>query len=86
MDTPSVPANFVPATSGEVIDLGRGVTCRIMEDGTRTGLPKFFPVVYLCFLNNPSFFVADNRIAAVEFVIPAESQGPPPHWHEMVRL
>lgn len=37
MATASIPANFVPAKEGEIINLGRGVTCRIMEDGSRTG-------------------------------------------------
>ena len=37
MATASIPANFVPAKEGEIINLGRGVTCRILEDGSRTG-------------------------------------------------
>nr|OQO17890.1 hypothetical protein B0A51_16144 [Rachicladosporium sp. CCFEE 5018] len=32
---PSVPLNFVPAKSGEIIKLGQ-ITCRILEDGSRT--------------------------------------------------
>ena len=33
---PSVPVNFVPAKAGEIIKLG-AITCRVMEDGSRTG-------------------------------------------------
>ncbi|KAF2726064.1 hypothetical protein K431DRAFT_280095 [Polychaeton citri CBS 116435] len=32
---PDVPINFVPATSGEVLNLGM-IKCRVMEDGSRT--------------------------------------------------
>ncbi|KAL5116104.1 hypothetical protein ACEQ8H_006000 [Pleosporales sp. CAS-2024a] len=35
MEMPRRPINFVPATSGEVLQLGP-ITCRIMEDGSRT--------------------------------------------------
>lgn len=34
---PEVPINFVPAQAGEVIKLGP-LTCRILEDGSKTGL------------------------------------------------
>jgi hypothetical protein len=37
LQMPRVPINFVPATSGEILKLGH-ITCRIMEDGSRTGL------------------------------------------------
>jgi hypothetical protein len=33
---PEVPVNFVPATAGEIIKLGP-ITCRVLEDGSRTG-------------------------------------------------
>ncbi|KAJ9499273.1 hypothetical protein H2202_005430 [Exophiala xenobiotica] len=35
METPTVPINFVPATSGETFKVGT-ITIRIMEDGSRT--------------------------------------------------
>ncbi|USP74728.1 hypothetical protein yc1106_02002 [Curvularia clavata] len=35
MKMPRRPINFVPATSGEILKLGH-ITCRIMEDGSRT--------------------------------------------------
>ncbi|EOA85430.1 hypothetical protein ACJQWK_07041 [Exserohilum turcicum] len=35
MKMPRRPINFVPATSGEMLKLGH-ITCRIMEDGSRT--------------------------------------------------
>ena len=33
---PNVPVNFVPAQAGEIIKLGP-ITCRVLEDGSRTG-------------------------------------------------
>lgn len=36
---PTVPVNFVPAKGGEVISLG-GITLRVMEDGSRTGIGR----------------------------------------------
>ncbi|KAK5227232.1 hypothetical protein LTR72_003222 [Exophiala xenobiotica] len=38
METPTVPINFVPATSGETFKVGT-ITIRIMEDGSRTEPP-----------------------------------------------
>jgi len=35
MAMPTRPINFVPAKSGEILKLGH-ITCRIMEDGSRT--------------------------------------------------
>ena len=35
MTTPNRPINFVSAKSGEILKLGH-ITCRIMEDGSRT--------------------------------------------------
>ncbi|OCK84256.1 hypothetical protein K432DRAFT_414121 [Lepidopterella palustris CBS 459.81] len=35
MGMPNVPINFVPAKAGEILKLGH-ITCRIMEDGSRT--------------------------------------------------
>lgn len=37
MAMPRRPINFVPAKSGEILKLGH-LTCRIMEDGSRTGV------------------------------------------------
>lgn len=34
---PELDINFVPAKAGEVIRLGP-LTCRIMEDGSKTGI------------------------------------------------
>lgn len=34
---PNRPLNFVPAKTGETIYLGQ-ITCRILEDGSRTGM------------------------------------------------
>lgn len=36
MKMPRRPINFVPAKEGEILKLGH-ITCRIMEDGSRTG-------------------------------------------------
>lgn len=36
MAMPRRPINFVPAKEGEILKLGH-LTCRIMEDGSRTG-------------------------------------------------
>lgn len=33
-----IPVNFVPAKAGEIIKLGQ-ITCRVIEDGSRTGTP-----------------------------------------------
>ncbi|KAI8932837.1 hypothetical protein NX059_010320 [Plenodomus lindquistii] len=60
MKMPRRPINYVPAKSGEILKLGH-ITCRIMEDGSRT----------------------DNRIGSAEFTLPANTAGPPAHWHEM---
>jgi len=34
-EMPTVPVNFVPAKAGDIIKLGK-ITCRVMEDGSRT--------------------------------------------------
>jgi hypothetical protein len=39
MDTPNVPINFVPAKTGETFTAGNGISMRILEDGSRTGIP-----------------------------------------------
>lgn len=36
MDMPRRSINFVPAKAGEILKLGH-ITCRVMEDGSRTG-------------------------------------------------
>ena len=38
MKMPRVPINHVPAQTGEILKLGH-ITCRIMEDGSRTSKP-----------------------------------------------
>lgn len=42
MKMPRRPINFVSAKSGEILKLGH-ITCRIMEDGSRTGT-RLFPL------------------------------------------
>ncbi|KAF1344896.1 RmlC-like cupin domain-containing protein [Delphinella strobiligena] len=74
---PDVPINFVPATAGETFSLGP-LTIRIMEDGSRTGRPFSPSHLTRFFLIGP-----DNRIGAVELTVPANTKGPPAHWHEM---
>jgi hypothetical protein len=39
MKMPRVPINHVPAQTGEILKLGH-ITCRIMEDGSRTSKPS----------------------------------------------
>lgn len=34
--TDGIPVNFVPAKAGDIIKLGL-ITCRVLEDGSRTG-------------------------------------------------
>ncbi|KAF2469877.1 RmlC-like cupin [Lindgomyces ingoldianus] len=70
MAMPRRPINYVPAQSGEILKLGH-ITCRVMEDGSRTG--KTIPVLSLRY----------NRIGSAEFTVPAGTVGPPAHWHEM---
>jgi hypothetical protein len=45
-----IPVNHVPAKTGEIIKLG-AITCRVMEDGSRTGAyllcPKPFIIRYI---------------------------------------
>ena len=45
MKMPRRPINFVPATSGEILKLGQ-ITCRIMEDGSRTGTCPLFNLLF----------------------------------------
>ena len=45
MKMPRRPINFVSATSGEILKLGH-ITCRIMEDGSRTGTALAKGVTY----------------------------------------
>lgn len=35
-EMPTVNCNFVPAKAGDIIKLGP-ITCRVLEDGSRTG-------------------------------------------------
>lgn len=39
MAMPKRPVNFVSAKSGEILKLGH-ITCRVLEDGSRTGTPQ----------------------------------------------
>lgn len=50
--TPHRPINFVPVQSGEILKLGH-ITCRIMEDGSRTG--ELFPPIINPQAHNPPF-------------------------------
>ena len=81
METPNVPIGFVPAKEGEVLVLAGGVVCRIQETGSRTG-------EHVRDRNDAQHLplTPDNRIGAAEFTVPPNTMGPPPHWHEMVRL
>jgi mannose-6-phosphate isomerase-like protein (cupin superfamily) len=78
MKMPRVPINHVPAQTGEILKLGH-ITCRIMEDGSRTSKPPF-PITAP---NPPTNHPPDNRIGSAEFTLPAHTAGPPAHWHEM---
>jgi mannose-6-phosphate isomerase-like protein (cupin superfamily) len=76
MKMPRRPINFVPAKEGEILKLGH-ITCRIMEDGSRTGM------AHINRLFTPKLTVSDNRIGSAEFTLPPNTAGPPAHWHEM---
>jgi hypothetical protein len=41
ISTPDRPLNFVPVKAGEIIHLGQ-ISCRILEDGSRTGKSSRF--------------------------------------------
>jgi mannose-6-phosphate isomerase-like protein (cupin superfamily) len=76
MEMPRRSINFVPATAGEILKLGH-ITCRIMEDGSRTGA---FSTIEHCV---DLLMIVDNRIGSAEFTLPPNTAGPPAHWHEM---
>lgn len=78
-EVPQVPINFVPATEGETFALGQ-LTIRIMEDGSRTGKSAIAVQIISKTYRN---YRSDNRIGTVELTVPANTSGPPPHWHEM---
>ncbi|KAJ8110075.1 hypothetical protein OPT61_g6978 [Boeremia exigua] len=75
MKMPRRPINFVPAKEGEILKLGH-ITCRIMEDGSRTGARPFTST-------QAQLIPPDNRIGSAEFTLPPNTAGPPAHWHEM---
>jgi quercetin dioxygenase-like cupin family protein len=77
MKMPRRPINFVSAKSGEILKLGH-ITCRIMEDGSRTGNAPFLLAHHTLIAKN-----TDNRIGSAEFTLPPNTAGPPAHWHEM---
>lgn len=73
-----VPINFVPAKAGEALKFGQ-MTIRKMEDDFHTD--KTFSKNST---NISTYQLSqDNRIGAAEFIIPTNTNGPPPHWHEM---
>jgi mannose-6-phosphate isomerase-like protein (cupin superfamily) len=76
MEMPRRSINFVPSTAGEILKLGH-ITCRIMEDGSRTGA---FSTIEHCV---DLLMIVDNRIGSAEFTLPPNTAGPPAHWHEM---
>jgi hypothetical protein len=43
---PDVPVNFVPAKGGDIIKLGP-ITCRVLEDGSRTGIKAYTDIQLL---------------------------------------
>ena len=75
---PQVKINFVPAKAGETLKVGP-FTVRIMEDGSHTGI--YLHPLKKTLTNAPS--TQDNRLGVAEFIVPAGTPGPPPHWHEM---
>ena len=77
---PDVPVNFVPAQAGEIIKLGP-ITCRVLEDGSRTGTRAFEPEVYAGYQIDLHY--TENRIGVAEFTLPPRTNGPPAHWHEV---
>ena len=82
LPVPQVPINFVPAKAGETFKLG-AMTIRIMEDGSHTGKT---PIEFYSFPLSGRLLTLcprDNRIGAAELIIPPQTNGPPPHWHEM---
>lgn len=80
MATPQVRINHVPAKEGDIYKLGI-LSIRIIEDGSRTGscssVPKSFD------LSSNHQWTIDNRLGAAELILPPNSSGPLPHWHEM---
>lgn len=81
--TPTVPIQFVQAKAGEIINLG-SIKLRVMETGQNTG--NTFPIPQhktLKLKSSSSDKQPDNRISAMELIIPPKTPGPPPHWHEM---
>jgi mannose-6-phosphate isomerase-like protein (cupin superfamily) len=78
MKMPRRPINFVSATSGEILKLGH-ITCRIMEDGSRTDNRIGSAEVRV-----PN--EAPNTLESTDcrkFTLPPNTAGPPAHWHEM---
>jgi hypothetical protein len=83
METPNVPIGFVPAKSGETMTAANGIICRILEDGSRTGVA--LSQDELKYRELKLTVNSDNRVGAAEFSLPAGTRGPPAHWHEMVQ-
>jgi len=85
LETPQEHINFVPAKEGEIIKLGP-LTLRVMEDGSHTGTNLTSSYAFVQFLSSfpqPLIIFPDNRLGAVELIIPPNTSGPPAHWHEM---
>jgi len=76
LPVPQVPVAFVPAEVGETYPLGP-MTIRILEDGSHTGNLRS-PMAFTGLT-----FGTDNRLGAVELIIPPGAKGPEAHWHEM---
>lgn len=80
VSVPDVDINFVPVKGGEIFKLGP-ITCRVMEDGSNTGMPLSFATP-----NNTHLIIhhlTDHRLGVAELTMPPKTPGPPPHWHEM---
>jgi len=76
VQVPSVPVNFVPVKGGDIIKLGQ-ITCRVLEDGSRTGKSRRATPSRVRLMN------IDNRIGCAEFTLPPHTSGPPSHFHMM---
>jgi hypothetical protein len=74
VSVPTVEINFVPAKEGETFQLGP-IQCRIMEDGSRTGMHGFSHCgdCLDCLLNPMPH--SDNRIGVAELTMPPRTPG-----------
>ena len=94
METPNFPFSFTPVKEGDILRLNGYITCRIQEGNYSTMIARFCRLIQLQMAARqvpPSLPHAatsltkqkDNRMGCAEFTIPANTRGPPPHWHQM---